>query len=70
MFAQRYHAYHSIPSYDIETNDLDKNINHISLNKYNHSWKYYLSLIIIVSAMMLVLLSLGIHYATGIHYIL
>lgn len=67
MFAQRYHGYQTVSSYDIETDGSDKS-NYSSSDKSNHSWKYLT--IIIVFAMMLMLLSLGIYHTSGILLIL
>jgi hypothetical protein len=67
MFAQRYHGYQTISSYDIETDGSNKS-NKSSSDKNNHIWKYVL--LIIVFAMMLILLSLGIYHTSGILHIL
>ena len=65
MFAQRYHGYQTVSSYDIETDGSDKS-NYSSSDKSN--WKYLT--IIIVFAMMLMLLSPGIYHTSGILLIL
>lgn len=67
MFAQRYHGYQTISSYDIETDGSNKS-NKSSSDKNNHIWNYVL-LIMMVFAMMLILLSLGIYHTSDILHI-